>query len=135
MQAESCYTEVRFCQQFSSVTSQETELATSSVYAALEFHGSKTKGVTIHHTHKHSLCAFPSFVGVCNCWQNTRVMDRYPSLTITVHVMGMSCVKGGNRHLCNQGYRMSLIESRSLLPTVMNPTFLVRASCLVSSVV
>ena len=135
VQVESCYTEVRFCQQFSLVNSQETQLATSSVYAALEFHGSKTKGVTIHHTHKHALCAFPSFVGICNCWQSTRVMHRYPSLTITVHVMGMSCVKGGSRHLCNQGYRMSLIESRSLLSTVMNPTFLVHASCLVSSAV
>ena len=134
VQAESCYTAVRFCQQFSSVSSWETQLATSSVYAALEFHGSKTKGVTVHRTHAHSPCAFPSFVGICNCWQSTGVMDGHPSLTITMHVLRMSCVKGGNRHLCTQGYRMSLIESHSLLPTVMNPTFLVRASCSVSSV-
>ena len=135
VQADSCYTAVRFCQQFSSVSSWETQLATSSVYAALEFHGSKAKGVTVHRIHAHLLCAFPSFVGICNCWQSTRVTDGHPSLTITVRVMGMSCVKGGNRHPCDQGYRMSLIESHSLLPTVINPTFLVRASYSGSSVV
>ena len=134
VQAESCYTAFRFCQQFSSVNSWETQLAASSVYAALEFHGSKTKGMTMHRTHAHSLCASPSFAGMYNCWQSTRVMDCHPSLTVAVHVMGVSCVTGGNRHLCNQGSRLSLIESHSLLPTAINPTFLVHASCSLSSV-
>lgn len=43
-------------------SSQETQLATSSVYATLEFHGSKTKGMTFHCVHMCLLCAFPALL-------------------------------------------------------------------------